>query len=216
MDDEIFMTKDKLMRHLGEDSRVFANQAIRDAFEAVDRRDFVQEDYKVEAYEDYPLPTIDGQTISQPTTVAFMLELLDAKKGDSALDIGSGSGWTTALLGHMVGKEGRVIGLDIKQSLVDLGKKNIKKYQKDFPIEIRQAKEGELGLYAEGPYERILCNAAFASKEDAPLELLLQLVPGGVAVVPIGDSIVKFERKDEDEYFETEYPGFAFVPYLDK
>jgi protein-L-isoaspartate O-methyltransferase len=63
-------------------------------------------------------------------------------------------------------------------------------------------------LYREGPYDRILAGAAFPDKENAVMELIFQLAPGGVMVVPIGESIVKFERVSEDEYYETEYPGF--------
>ncbi|MCC2631085.1 MAG: hypothetical protein K0S38_894 [Candidatus Paceibacter sp.] len=211
--DDIFMKREELMKHLSDETQVFKNPTIKAAFEAVDRKDFVGEDYKVEAYEDYPLPTLAGQTISQPTTVAFMLELLDVQKGDVVLDIGSGSGWTTALLGHMVGKDGRVIGLEIKPELVEEGQKNIKKY-KQLPIEIRQA-DKEAGLYKEGPYNRIIAGAAFADKESAPAELLFQLSPGGVMVLPIGDSIFKYEKAGEEEIYETEYPGFIFVPYVE-
>jgi protein-L-isoaspartate(D-aspartate) O-methyltransferase len=211
--DDIFMKKEDLMKRLREDTKVFENKAIQKAFEAIDRQDFVEDDYKVEAYEDYPLPTLEGQTISQPTTVAFMLELLDPQEGDTVLDIGSGSGWTTALLGHIVGPEGKVIGLEVKPELVKIGQKNIKKYS-DLPIEIRLA-DKETGLYKEGPYNRILAGAAFSNKEDAPVELLFQLSPGGTMVVPIANSIFKFEKVSEDEILETEYPGFVFVPYLE-
>jgi protein-L-isoaspartate(D-aspartate) O-methyltransferase len=209
-----FMNHQDLIHRLEQESQVFRNKAIKKAFEAVDRKDFVGEDYKIEAYEDYPLPTIEGQTISQPTTVAFMLELLNPQKGDTILDIGSGTGWTTALLGHMVGKDGKVIGLEIRPKLVDLGKKNLKKY-KNLPIEIVQA-DNESGFYRGAPYDRILGGAAFQSKEDAAVELLLQLVPGGSMVIPIGESIYKFEKVNNDEYYETEYPGFVFVPYVKK
>lgn len=210
--DSIFMDKKELIQRLQQDTRVFKNPKIKKAFEVIDRKDFVQSDYQVEAYEDYPLPTLEGQTISQPTTVAFMLELLDPKEGDVVLDIGSGSGWTTALLGYMVGKNGKVIGLEIKPALVKEGQRNIKKY-KDLPIEIRQAGQ-ETGLYKEGPYNRILASASLPSKEDAPIELLYQLAPGGVMVAPIGNSIFKFEKVSETEIYETEYPGFVFVPYV--
>ena len=135
-------TNDDLLRHLEEGSDVFRNKAIKAAFTVVDRKDFVGDDYHFEAYEDYPLPTLSGQTISQPTTVAFMMELLDPRPGDIILDIGAGSGWTTALLGHMVGPEGKVIGLEIKPELVELGRKNIgnKKYKK-LPIEIDPSRQ---------------------------------------------------------------------------
>jgi protein-L-isoaspartate(D-aspartate) O-methyltransferase len=210
--DDIFMKREDLMRHLEEESKVFDNEEVKAAFRTVDRKDFLHDDYKIEAYEDYPLPTLEGQTISQPTTVAFMLELLDPQRGDIVLDIGSGSGWVTALLGQMVGSEGRVIGIEIKPELVKQGKKNIKKYG-HLPIEIRQA-DKETGLYKEGPYNRIISGAAFPTKEDAPVELLFQLAPGGVMVVPVGDSLFKFEKISEEEINETEFEGFSFVPYV--
>jgi protein-L-isoaspartate(D-aspartate) O-methyltransferase len=213
MNDDGFMTKDALLQHLEEGTQVFKNPAVKAAFVAVDRKDFVGDDYAVEAYEDYLLPIPDGQTIPQPTTVAFMLELLDAQLGDNVLNVGAGSGWTTALLGHMVGAEGSVVGLEVRPLLVEFGQTNIKKYPK-LPISILQATE-DSGLFKQGPYNRILSSAAFQTKEDKPImELLFQLSPGGVMVVPIGDSLFKFEKLNDDKYYETEYPGFSFLPYV--
>jgi protein-L-isoaspartate(D-aspartate) O-methyltransferase len=209
------MDKDDLMNRLEFDTQVFKNKAIKEAFQVIDRKDFIHADYEFEAYEDYAVPTIAGQSISQPTTVAFMLELLDVQEGDTVLDIGSGSGWTTALLGHMVGKDGKVIGLEIIPELVAHGKENIAKYKKlKLPIEILQA-DKEAGLYKHGPYDRILCSAEFSNNETVPIELLLQLVPGGVMVVPVNSAIVKYEKVTDDEVYETEYPGFSFVPYIE-
>lgn len=75
---------------------------IIDAFLNIDRIDFVPENLKEDAYLNIPLPIGKGQTISQPLTVAFMLELLGPKYGDKILDVGAGSGWTSALLAYIV------------------------------------------------------------------------------------------------------------------
>jgi protein-L-isoaspartate(D-aspartate) O-methyltransferase len=210
--DGIFMNKEDLIRHLEEETQVLKNKAIKDAFIGVDRIDFIEDDYKVEACEDYELPTKSGQVISKPTIVAYMIELLDPQIGDVVLDIGSGSGWTTALLAHMVGAEGKVIGLEIKPDLVKKSLQNIENY-KHLPIDIRQA-EPEFGLYKEGPYNRILSEASFESKDTGPVELLLQLAYGGVMVIPIGDSLFKFEKISDEEIIETEYPGLNFESYV--
>jgi len=93
------------------------------AFEEVDRKDFVPPELKTEAYKNFPLSIGHGQTISQPATVAFMLEKLQAEKGHKILDIGSGSGWQTALLASIAGRQGKVIGLEIKDDLIKYGQK---------------------------------------------------------------------------------------------
>jgi len=90
---------------------VLKTKRIIEAFMEIDRADFVKKEYIGEAYGDYPLPTEQGQTISQPSTVAFMLELLQPAEGDRILDVGSGSGWSTALLAQIAGPKGRVWGV---------------------------------------------------------------------------------------------------------
>ena len=85
-------------------NNILKTKSIIEAFEKIDRKDFILKKYTNEAYNDYPLDIGSNQTISQPSTVAFMLELLSPKKGDKILDVGSGSGWTTALLGYIVGR----------------------------------------------------------------------------------------------------------------
>src|SRR5690606_38484493 len=103
MEDD-FSSKQKLIDRLEHDSGVLKNPRIKQAFLHVDRADFVFGDYKIEAYEDYALPLGEGSTISQPTTVAFMLELLDPQLGESILEVGSGSGFVLTLLADIVGE----------------------------------------------------------------------------------------------------------------
>ena len=85
---------------------------IIDAFSEISRIEFVPKEFEKDANADIALPIGYGQTISQPKTVAIMLELLDSQRGHNILDIGSGSGWTTALLCCIVGKGGRVTAVE--------------------------------------------------------------------------------------------------------
>lgn len=181
---------------------------IIEAFRGADRRDFILPDFEAESYGDYPLPLGDGQTISQPSTVAFMLELLEPKAGQLVLDVGTGSAWTTALLAEIVGERGFVWGVELVPELVEFGRENIITYGYD-NVEIFQATSEVLGLPEYGPYDRILVSAA---GDDLPDELVEQLKVGGRMVIPINDSIFKIDRVGEDDVREERYQGFAFVP----
>lgn len=177
------------------------------AFKKINRADFVGSDYKAEAYEDYPLPIGFGQTISQPFTVAFMLGLLNPQKGDKILDVGSGSGWTTALLAVLVGEKGKVFGVEIIPELVEFGIKNLAKY--NFPnAKIIQA-GAELGLPSEAPFGRILVSAA---AEKIPEALLNQLKAPGILVLPVKNTIVQIKKDTVGKITRKEFPGFVFVP----
>ncbi len=191
-------------------SGVLKTQEIKKAFAEVDRKDFVRPEYFDLAYEDIPLPIGYGQTISQPTTVAFMLELLQPKKGLKVLDVGTGSGWTTALLAHIVGKEGEVVGVEIIPELVEFGKQNISRYCKGLNANIFLAKK-EFGYPLESPYDRILVSA---SGNEVPVALIRQLKKGGVMIIPVKNSIWKVIRRsvNTDDIWKEEYPGFVFVP----
>ena len=185
---------------------------IIEAFLAIDRKDFVALEYKDEAYLDIPLPIGFGQTISQPLTVAFMLELLQPKQGDKILDIGSGSGWTTALLAYLVKPKGKVIALDIIPELVEFAKKNVGKYNfvKKGIVQFLCA-DGKLGYEKESPYDKILVSA---SAFEVPQELFKQLKIGGKMVLPIEESIVLIEKTSQNDYKKQEFPGFVFVPLV--
>ena len=185
----------------------FASKEIELAFADVDRADFVPQQHQQEAYVDYPLPIGYGVTISQPTTVAFMINQLDPKLGDKVLDVGAGSGWTTALLAYIVGRNGEVTGTEIIKQLVAFGNQNIKKYRfKNAKIILA---DKQLGLSQEAPFDRILVSAA---AEKLPGELLEQLAIGGKMVIPIQTSIWKIDRVSQDQYNQQEFPGFMFVP----
>ena len=150
-----------------------------DAFLRCDRVRFVPETLCNSAYGDYPLQIGEGQTISQPTTVAIMLELLDPRPGDRVLDIGSGSGWTTALIACAVGETGFVEGVERLERLVAYGRRNLlRSGVKNASIE--PAKPAVLGKPGE-LYDRILVSAC---APKMPRELLEQLKIGGKLVMP--------------------------------
>ncbi|MBI3983759.1 protein-L-isoaspartate(D-aspartate) O-methyltransferase [Candidatus Microgenomates bacterium] len=188
-------------------SQVLRTPEIIEAFEKVDRASFVSTEYLAYAYTDRPLPIGAGQTISQPYTVAFMLELLEPTAGQRILDVGSGSGWTTALLGQIVGRKGKVIGLEVVTELIEFGQANLAKY--DLPqAEIRLAGRS-LGLAEEAPFDRILVSAA---ADKLPATLVDQLEIGGIMVAPVRSSVWKVIKTEPDRFEREEYPGFAFVP----
>jgi protein-L-isoaspartate(D-aspartate) O-methyltransferase len=189
-------------------SGVLRTPRIAEAFRRADRRFFVPEGFDEVLYVDAPLPIGEGQTISQPSTVAFMLELLGAGPGDRVLDIGSGSGWTTALLGEIVGESGEVTGLERQASLVEKGRRNLA------PLGLRQVRiepaGTQLGLPGE-TFDRILVSA---SAPEVPQGLFSQLKPGGVLVIPVGNAIHRFTKRPDGRIEEEVYPGFVFVPLI--
>ena len=184
--------------------------SIIEAFRAVDRARFVPDDVRAQAYEDHPIHIGYQQTISQPTTVAFMLELLAPKEGERILDIGSGSGWTTALLAHIVGKNGKVLGLERVDELVQYGKKNLERYH--IPWATIQSAGTEIGAPEQAPFDRILVSA---SARSFPHEILSQVREGGVLVVPVREAIWRVERVEHQPIIDK-YEGFVFVPLINE
>jgi len=186
---------------------------IIEAFKEIKRVDFVLEELKNEAEIDAPLPIGWGQTISQPLTVAFMLELLQPEPGDKILDIGSGSGWQTALLAHIVGEKGKVYAVERIPALIEFSKRNIKKYgfgEKGIVEFI--CKDGSKGLKEAAPFDKIIAGAA---GEKIPQAWKEQLKVGGRLVAPVLSSIFLLIKRSEKEFEQKEFPGFAFVPLIE-
>src|SRR3989344_130801 len=184
---------------------------IIEAFSVVDRKDFVPEEYKSEAYGDYPLPIGYGQTISQPATVAFMLELLQPQAGDKVIDAGSGSGWQTAILACIVGENGSVYAVERIPELYEFGQKNLQKYK--FQNISFLCADATKGLVEQAPFDKIIAAAAGSEIPPAWPE---QLKIGGRIVAPVGSSVWLYIKKSEGEFEKLEYPGFAFVPLVKK
>lgn len=182
------------------------------AFRTVDRKWFVRHEDVNEAYGDYPLPIGYGQTISQPTTVAFMLELLQARPGEKILDVGTGSGWTTALLSHLVGPSGKVYGVEIVPDLVDFGRANLERAGITNAT-IQKADAVVVGLPTVAPFDCLLTSA---SASELPESLVVQLRPGGTMVLPVGNAVWRVKKGSGTTYTVEKFPGFVFVPLIEK
>ncbi len=175
------------------------------AFESVERDLFVPIELRESAYLDVPLPVGQGQTISQPYTIAFMLSLLNVKEGQRILEIGSGSGYVLALLSHL-NKTGDIVGIERIDDLVSESKARLRGYSNVSVIHGNALEE--LG---NEKFDRILVSAAF---EDIPQNLIKNnLNFGGRFVSPVMDSIIVLDKESGQNKI-NEYPGFSFVPIL--
>lgn len=183
---------------------------LRGALEAVRREDFLPADQHGFAREDRALPIGFGQTNSQPSTVHAMLTLLDAKPGHRVLDVGCGSGWTTALLGALVGPAGTVFGVERVPELVKSGRANIAAYAMAW-TSISQAHHDVLGLPEHAPYDAILVSA---EARTLPASLVDQLSVGGTMVVPVAGRMTVVRRTRGEPTVER-HGHYAFVPLVE-
>lgn len=183
------------------------SDAVTEAMTTLARRAFLPPAQRAHADEDRPLPLIHGQTNSQPSTVAAMLRLLDVPPGASVLDIGSGSGWTTALLGRLVGPEGHVLGLEIDPDLATWGAENLAGWTMPWAT-IERADPAALGRRREHGWDRILVSAA---GQQLPDTLVAQLADGGRMVLPVRSTMWLVERHGE-QVARSPQGSYAFVP----
>ena len=202
------------------------SKKILNAFEKVSREKFVPEKLKPRAYEDTALPIGEEQTISQPYTIATMFSLLDVRKNQKVLEIGSGCGYVLALLSELVGEkskseiythssskpnDGKVFGVEIIKELAERSRNNLRSYKN---IKVYN-KNGADGLDEEKPLDRILISAAL---EKIPDKLIEQLKEKGILVAPVGNSymqsLVKFQQIKNELIVKEKIPGFIFVRFI--
>lgn len=187
-------------------NRGFSAQIVS-AFEKVKREEFIPEHTMLYAYDDIAIPLEPGTTISQPSTIAFMLTLLNPQDKQKVLEIGSGTGYVLALLSELC-PNSEMYGIEINKRFAVVSRKRLAS-KKNIHIIHRS---GANGLPEKTPYDRILVSAAFSSM---PYKLLSQLTDNGILVAPVQDKIVCIEKSGAT-YKETSYQGFAFVPLIEE
>jgi len=185
------------------------NEEILEAMDRVPRHLFMDSSFINFSYNDKAFPISAGQTTSQPYTVAFQTELLEVQRHQKVLEVGTGSGYQTAVLLELGARvftieRQRQLFLDAQKTLNPLNYKPVYFYG-----------DGYEGLPSYAPFDRILVTAA---APEIPQKLLEQLNTGGILVIPEGDSagqkMIRIERLSEKEYKKSEHGHFSFVPLL--
>lgn len=206
-----YLMKLEMLVEIMKNNGFLTDKKIENAIRETPRHKFVLDPQIKEAYEDTPIPIMDGQTISQPSVVARMTEWLDLKDGQKVLEIGSGSGWQSAILANLVGS-GKIFTIERHSKLVEFAKKNLEK------LRVKNVKiitgDGNRGLPEESPFDRILITAAC---KKVPEKLLDQLANGGLLVAPVGENIQSLVLLKKTSNGITEIKnqkGYVFVPFV--
>ncbi len=187
---------------------------IINAFVSTPRHLFVPRGQSTYAYENIALSTVDDSTISQPSTVAYMLEMLAPARGDKVLEIGTGSGWEACLLSRCVGTSGSVVTVEIDRRVAEFARDNI---HDAGTKNVRQiVADGSMGYPALAPYDRIIYTAA---APKVPTGVFKQLEVNGYLVAPVGNTEmqkVKRFRIIKGKMYEEGDDFFVFVPLRGK
>ena len=186
---------------------------VESAFRNIPRHEFILSSELDRAYYNEPLPIMKNQTISQPGVVSRMSEWLDVKDGQNILEIGTGSGWQTAILSCLVGT-GIVHSIEIHPELEKFARKNLEKFCLDNVNVILG--DGSMGYPKASPYDRIIITAACT---EIPLPLLDQLSDNGLIIAPVGDtsqSLVLLKKTSKGIIEIKNESNYVFVPLLGK
>jgi protein-L-isoaspartate(D-aspartate) O-methyltransferase len=186
---------------------------VESAFRNIPRHEFILSSELDRAYYNEPLPIMKNQTISQPGVVSRMSEWLDVKDGQNILEIGTGSGWQTAILSYLVGT-GTVYSIEIHPELEKFARKNLEKFCLDNVNVILG--DGSMGYLEAAPYDRIIITAACT---EIPLPLLDQLSDDGLIIAPVGDtsqSLVLLKKTSKGIIEVKNESNYVFVPLLGK
>lgn len=189
--------------------RGVSDSRVLDAMLRVPRHEFVPEQHRSQAYEDHPLPIGDGQTISQPYIVALMLQSLQLKPSDKVLEIGTGSGYVTALLAELAAE---VFSIERHPALADKAREGLSElgYRNVHVI----TGDGTLGLPDAAPFDAITVAAA---APDLPAALIAQLREGGRMIIPVGTAEsqqLQFVRMINGQPVVTARELVRFVPLI--
>ena len=186
------------------------DKEVLDAIGKIPRHLFMDSSFEDHAYQDKAFPIAADQTISQPYTVAFQTEKLEIEKGDAVLEIGTGSGYQTAVLCEL---GARVYSIERQRELYKKTKSFLTKL--GYRPKHLSFGDGYKGLPEYAPFDKIIVTAG---APYVPKDLLAQLKPGGRMVIPVGDEVqvmTLFIRKSNREFDKTEFGEFRFVPLLE-
>ncbi len=187
------------------------DEKILEAFEAIPRHFFLDLAFEEQAYSNMAFQIGSGQTISHPYTVAFQTQLLEVEKGMKVLEIGTGSGFQTCILGKLGVK---IVSIERHRDLHLKAKKMLEFFNINAKLFFG---DGYAGNQSYAPYDRILvtCGAP-----DVPRELMNQLKIGGYMVIPVGEGdeqkMLKITKKNNEEFSILEFGTFKFVPMLER